>query len=247
METLAVLAGLLSMLVSLIVGGRLIRLAGRTHQAPELLIGLSLVLLGCGWSALVAIGRQAAGLPDAIRVGSVAIGALCGIAGTTCLAIFNWRVFRPGVAWAPILAGAIALAMIALFGAQSLGSGWLVFARDEQGPWTNVTWIGVVNYAWSSLEAWRQHRMLVRRQQLGLADPVVANRVRLWTITMLAALLATLAFSALQTLGIPLGGTALGLGLAAIVALVSAGCLWLAFVPPSAYLASVRRRALAAA
>jgi hypothetical protein len=247
MEMLAVLGGLVSMLVSLIVGGRLIRLAGRTHQAPELLIGLSLVLLGCGWNALIAIGRQAVGLADPLRVGLLVGGALCAIVGTTCLAIFNWRVFRPGVAWAGVLTGAVALSMIGLCAAQTFGPGWLLFAREEQGPWTNVTWIGAATYAWSSFEASRHHRMLVRRQRLGLADPVVTNRVRLWTITMLTALLATLVFSALQTLGVPVSGTPLGLGLAAIIALISAACLWLAFIPPSTYLESVRRRALAAA
>src|SRR5262245_361118 len=107
MEILALLAGSASMLVTLFVGGRLIRLARSNGQAPELLLGLSLVLLGCGWSALVAIGRQATDLPDLVRAGSVAAGAACAIVGTTSLAIFNERVFRPGVGWARALAGAV--------------------------------------------------------------------------------------------------------------------------------------------
>lgn len=247
METLAIFAGLTSMVVSLVVGARLLRLAQHSGQAPERLLGLSLVTLGCGWSAMAAIGRQATDLSDPVRSGLVAGGALCAIAGTTCLAIFNERVFRPGVAWARALAGAVALAQLALCIAQTFGAGWLQYARDESGPWTYVTWILAANYVWSSLEAWNHHRMLMRRQRIGLADPVVTNRMRLWTITMYVALAATLGFSALKSWGIPVTGTALGLGLSAIGGLISAGCLWLAFVPPSAYLASVRRRALAAA
>jgi hypothetical protein len=243
----AIIAGILSMVMSLVVGGRLIRLSQHTRQAPELLLGLSLVLLGCVWSALAAIGRQAEALPDPVRVGMLAVGALCAIGGNASLAIFNARVFRPGRAWANGLTAALALSMLGLLAAQTFGPGWVIYAHAERGPWTCATWVGAFTYAWSSIEAWHQHTMLVRRARIGLADPVVTNRVRLWTITMVTALVASLAFSALQAWGIPVGGTTLGLGLAAFVSLLSASCLWLAFVPPSAYLASVRRRAPAPA
>jgi hypothetical protein len=247
MEALAIIGGLASMLMSLIVGARLIRLAQRTRQSPELLLGLSLVLLGCFWSALAAIGRQAVALPDATRVDLLVFGALCAIGGNTSLAIFNVRVFRSGSSWAKGLSAALALAMLGLLAAQTLGPGWVLYAHAEQGPWTCATWVGAATYAWSSIEAWRQLDLLARRARIGLADPVVTNRVLLWTITMVTALVATLAFSALQAWGIPVGGTTLGLGLGGFVSLVSAGCLWLAFMPPSSYLASVRRRAPAAA
>jgi len=246
-EILAIVAGLVSMLMSGVVGAKLIRLAQRTRHSPELLLGLSLVLLGCFWSALAAIGRQASGLPDSVRVGMLVVGASCAIGGNTSLAIFNVRVFRPGIAWASGLTGALTLAMVGLLAAQTLGPGWAIYAHEEQGPWTCSTWVGAATYAWSSIEAWRQLGMLARRERIGLADPVVINRVLLWTITMVTALVATLAFSALHAWGIPVGGTAIGLGLAAFVSLLSAGCLWLAFMPPSSYLATVRRRAPAAA
>jgi hypothetical protein len=247
MEMLAIVAGLLSMLTSLAVGLRLIRLAGRTRQAPELLIGVSMVLMGFGWSSLAAAGRQAEGLSDPARIGVLVAAAICAILGTTCLSMFNWRVFRPGVTWAGVLTGAVALSLSAVCLAQSLAPGWLVFAREEQGPWRYVTWIGFLNYVWSALEAWRQQQMMTRRQRLGLVDPVVLDRVRLWTITMLAAVVASLMFGTLQLLGIPVGGTPIGLGLTAIISLISATTMCLAFAPPTAYIESVRRRAPAAA
>ena len=80
-------------------------------------------------------------------------------------------MFRPDVAWARALVGAVALALFGLCIVQTFESGWLLFAREERGPWTYATWIGAANYAWSSLEAWHHHRMLRRRQRLGLADP----------------------------------------------------------------------------
>ena len=68
MEIVAALAGLLSMAVSCLVGMRLMLLSRRTRQAPEFLIGLDLFLVGGGWSALIAVGRQATALPDEARV-----------------------------------------------------------------------------------------------------------------------------------------------------------------------------------
>jgi hypothetical protein len=247
MEMLAIVAGLLSMLVSLAVGIKLIRLAGRTQQVPELLIGVSMVLMGFGWSALSAAGRQAEGLSDPARVGMLVASAICAIVGTSCLSLFNWRVFRPGVAWPGALAGAVAVSLTAVCLAQTFGPGWLVFAREEQGPWRYVTWIGFLNYVWSAIEAWRQQQMMMRRHRIGLADPVVLDRVRLWTITMLVAVVASLLFGTLQVLGIPVGGTPIGLGLTAVISMISASTMFLAFIPPSSYLESVRRRAVVVA
>jgi len=247
METLAIGAGLLSMLVSLGVGIKLIRLAGRTEQLPELLIGVSMVMMGFGWSVLGTAARQAPDLSDAMRVGVMIAAALCAIVGTSCLALFNWKVFRSGVNWAGVVAAAVTLSLVAICLAQTLGSGWLAFAREERGPWRLVTWIGFVNYVWSAVEAWRHHRMMMRRQRLGLVDPVVLDRVRLWSITMSSAVVATLIFGTLQAYGIPINGTPIGLAVTAVISLVSCGAMFLAFVPPSAYLASVRRRSAVAA
>lgn len=243
MELFAALAGAASMLVSCIVGTRLVMLSRRTHQAPELLVGITLVLAGGAWSALVAVGRQATGLPDETRIALVLAGALCGLAGMTCMAVFTWRVFRPVSAWAACLAAAVALSLLGIFAAQAFAPGWLVFVREERGPWTAVMWIAALNYCWAFLESRRQHAMLVRRLRLGLADPVVTDRMRLWTLIMATSMLASIFFASCQTLGIPMGGTPFGLNMAALVALLTAGLLWLAFMPPASYLDSVRRRA----
>jgi hypothetical protein len=247
MEMIAIVAGLLSMLVSLGVGIRLIRLAGRTQQIPELLIGVSMVMMGFGWSILGTAARQATSLSDPMRAGVMVAAALCAIVGTSCLSLFNWKVFRPGVAWAGVIAAAVTVLLVAVALAQSFGAGWLAFAREERGPWRLVTWIGFVNYVWSALEAWHHQRMMLRRQRLGLVDPVVLDRVRLWSITMSSAVVATLLFGTLQAFGIPINGTPIGLGLTAVISLISSAAMFLAFVPPSAYLASVRRRAAVAA
>lgn len=243
MKLVAALAGLLSVLVSVTVGLRLLLLARRTRQTPEFLIGLGLVLVGAFWSALIAVGRQATTLPDDVRAALVCAGAACGLVGTSCLVLFNWRVFRPGSAWAPAAAGAVILALAGIFAGQTLSPGWLVYAQREIGPWTNASWIAAVNYAWATAEAWSQYAMLARRQRLGLADPVVTDRMRLWTSMMATSTLASAFFASCQSLGIPVGGTPLGLSMAALISFFSAALLCLAFLPPAGYLESVRRRA----
>lgn len=243
MVILAALAGIVSVLTSWIVGGRLLLLARRTRQAPELYIGLALLLTGGVWSPLVAVGRQAEALPDGVRAVLVAAGALAGVVGMAFLAGFNWRVFRPRDRWAMALVAAIALTLVAMFGAQTAGRGWADFAHTEQGPWLLGTWLGVVIYLWSNLEAWRQHRMLARRLALGLVDPVVADRMRLWALAMAAALTASTLLAACQALGIPVAGTVVGLLATAAVALAASACLWLAFLPPASYVARVRAAA----
>ena len=247
MERIAIGAGLLSMVTSLAVGIKLIRLAGRTRQLPELLIGMSLVLMGFFWSALSAAGRQGEALSDPVRVALLVASAVCAILGTVCLSLFNWRVYRPDSVWPVLLNVVVLLSLVGICLAQTFAPGWTLFAHEERGPWRLVTWIGFANYVWSAIEAWRQQQMLMRRRRLGLVDPVVLDRVRLWTLSMFAAVLATLVFGTLQALGIPIGGTPIGLGVTAVISLVSSATLFLAFSPPSSYLDSVRRRALAAA
>lgn len=243
MVVVGALAGIVSVLTSWIVGGRLLLLARRTRRAPELLVGLALLLMGGLWSPLVAIGRQAEALSDPLRAALVAVGALAGAIGMTSLALFNRRVFRPDARWAAVLATAIGVILTSAFLAQTAIAGWVEFARYEHGPWVSGSWLGVAIYGWATAEAWLQERMLERRLALGLADPVVADRMRLWALTMASALLGAAILAGCQVLGVPIGGTVVGLTLTAAIALAASVCLWLAFLPPAAYVARIRAAA----
>ena len=139
------------------------------------------------------------------------------------------------------------LALAASFAFQGLASSWTEYAREERGPWMVSTWIVVANYAWANLEAWRAHAMLVRRRKLGLADPVVVDRMRLWALALLASLIASGTAALCQAIDVPVGGTRIGLWLSCVAALSAASCLVLAFLPPSSYLERVRQRAAASA
>lgn len=243
MEIAAGFAGLLSVLMSCVVGVRLLLLSRRTRQAPEMLIGLDLILVGAGWNALIAVGRQATGLPDDVRAMLVCAGGLCAVGGMACLMIFIWRTFRPERAGA-LAALALSVAFAGLFAAQSFAPGWLAFATDERGPWTNASLFTSFNYAWASFESIRHASMLSRRVRLGLADPVVADRVRLFATLMATGTVASWIFAGFQASGVAVGGTMIGLSLGGTVCLFSVALLWLVFMPPASYLESVRRRAL---
>jgi hypothetical protein len=243
MEIAAGLAGLLSVLVSFLVGARMVLLSRRTGQTPELLIGLDLILVGGGWSALIAVGRQATGLSGDVRAALVFAGGLCAVAGMACLMVFIWRTFRPDRAGA-LAALALSLLFASLFVAQGLAPGWLAFATDERGPWANASLFTSFNYLWACFESMRHASMLSRRVHLGLADPVVADRVRLFAALMATGTVASWIFASFQAAGVAVGGTTIGLSLGGTVCLFSVALLWLAFMPPASYLESVRRRAV---
>jgi hypothetical protein len=244
LQIVAALAGIASVLVAWIVGCKLLLIGRRTGQLPEFLIGLGLLMAGGFWSPLMAVGRQATGLPDTARVALVVCGGLSGIVGMICIAVFTRRVFRPEQPWALAFTAAFACVIVALYAAQTIEPGWLTFARDERGPWTHVSAVGTLVYTWSCVEAALAWSALRKRQKLGLADAVVTDRMRIWMWLQLNSMAASVVFATFQQIGVPVAGTTIGLLLAALAGFVSAVLLTLAFMPPTSYLDAVRRRAL---
>jgi len=47
--------------------------------------------------------------------------------------------------------------------------------------------LGLVPMSWAGFESIRYYKMQSRRLLLGLADPIVTDRFRLWGLSMLAA------------------------------------------------------------
>jgi hypothetical protein len=238
-----VIPGLLALIgVSFAVGVKLIVLARRTGGFPEWALGLFFLLgagLGYPLSALAPMSGEWQGIVAAAS--SVVMSA-----GMFLLYAFTARVFYAGRVAGKIglaLGGALCLAYV-------LGYSITQIAADsaEELLASVMTWGGLSlvmsagAFAWSSyaaLSEWSLHR---KRLALGLADPVVTNRLLLWGlmgITIIAIVVIDTAalysgsdFARLTI--IPLATSAGGLLYGAFLAL--------AFFPPASYVAALRRR-----
>ncbi|MCP3983535.1 MAG: hypothetical protein GY723_04060 [bacterium] len=231
-------------LASLVVGSRLILLARRTRCLPELALGVGLFTLGGVDYLLNMAARSEALLPDAGRALAMIAAVHCGAIGIIAIAVFTTRVFHPGSRIAAALVGAAGLALIACGIAQGLTTGYLVVATHEDP----ALFIRVFNLiqaailAWTAVDASRYGRKLGRRVSLGLEDPVVSDRIRLWSRAAMIASGIYVIYAAGEALGGDLLASSIWNPVLAGLGFSSATCLWLAFFPPLAYGRWIRER-----
>jgi hypothetical protein len=234
-------------LANAVVGLSLLRTAARTRRAPELLIGLGLTGMGPVSQALTAFagtGRLPAGEVDPVLHGLAAVGSTVGMC---CIYGFVLVVFRPGVAWARVLT---ALAVVTLVAANVGSVASLlraapdVHSREVLHGWGVVILLGfTLAFGWAALESGAYWWNARKRLRLGLIDPVVANRFLLWAVASASAFLLGVCFTGLQLDGQQVTGALLPSLLTMVVSLVTGSAMYLAFLPPRAYLAWVERRA----
>jgi hypothetical protein len=243
---LAAVGGLSFVLASLVVGLRLLWLARRTRELPELAIGLGLVLMGGLGYPLTATARLATAWPDALRSGLFLVSMLFAWIGIVGVCVFNQRVFRAGSRGARWLVAGIAAGQALCLVAQAVHPGLRAAALYNEGLGLRLFTAGHgLPLAWAAYESFRYGAALARRARLGLADPVVVDRLRLWGISMAAALSINLASSIAGFHGVDIAATPGGALVIAPLGLAAAGCTWLAFLPPAAYLRRVAARAAA--
>ncbi|MFK7894721.1 MAG: hypothetical protein AB8G23_02735 [Myxococcota bacterium] len=245
MAMVAALGAGLFILASLLVGGRLLILAYKTRGIAELLLGLGLFCMGGIGYPLMAIITRAEGLSDTARCAVLVLHMCTSILGMGALAGFTRRVFRPGQTWAGVFLGSIILGFVGLALLQVTGPGLMAFLEDpKSGPWSAKVYLSFIPMTWAGFESIRYYRMLRKRLELGLADAVVTDRMRLWGISILAADSITVFGVAFNLMGFSITATSLGSILIGALGLVTSGALWLAFVPPQFYIARVRAAGL---
>jgi hypothetical protein len=241
MQIVAAIGGGAFVLASLLVSVRLLLLARRTRELPELLIGVGLLLMGAiGYpmvSAAAALGRA----PE-LQVALYVLHADLNFFGQTAILLFTWRVFRPAAGWATALVAVFAVTMAAVLVWQTTGPGWAPYARTQTGPAASIPLWSLVALGWAGLESGLYHAKLRKRLGLGLADPVTADRLRLWAVSMLSAFTISLVASALRADGVAMTPTRMGI-LVGPLGLVAAGSMWLAFLPPTGYVRWIEARA----
>lgn len=227
---------------SLGVGIRLILLARRTRQLPELCVGVAMLCFGPFGYGLVLAARLLPDLPRGAAV-SLSLAGLTGVSlGAAALLLFAWRVFRPHEAWAR----AASLAGFALLSISSLADalGRALVSLEGVGVWL---WLAFATrtlpLVWIVLESLRYYQTMRRRSALGLADPVVGEGFLLWGLGAVCATLSavcaivTRAVTGLSVMRMP--EMVLPISLLSLTAVVT---IWLAFFPPAAYLRALRRR-----
>lgn len=246
MQVLGAILGGSFVLSSLVVGVRLCRLATRTRRAAELYIGAGLLLLAVFGYPLMVMARKAQALPDPWRAAIAFLAALCLAVGGGLIVAFVRTVFRPrgAAATAALWAYGVAAGVVVIL--QTFGPGWSGWALHEQGAWAAARWLTLLPIGWGGVESLHYGWRMRRRVALGIGDPVLADRFRLFGVSLCCGFAANAGTVACQVQGIEVVGTALG---AVVVspASLAAVALWLAFCPPEAYTRRVRRRAPPAA
>jgi hypothetical protein len=239
-----VVSGLVALIgVSLAVGVKLLLLARRTHAFPELALGLFFLLgAGLGYPLSAAAGMAGAWQPVLAAGSSLFVGT-----ATMMLYSFTARVFHPGERWAwGGVALGVALCLVYIVG---YSTSQLTARSEEELVRSTMIWGGVSlvmsfgAYGWTSVESLRQYALHRRRHVLGLSDPVVTNRMLLWGLMGLTTIAVVVIDACLlysgstfaRQIAIPLV-TSMG-------GLLFGAFLMLAFFPPAAYLARVRRSA----
>ncbi len=218
--------------VGLLVSLRLLGLWRRTRQVPELTAGLGLLGIGpLGFCVL--LGGPALAPGTRFSHYSFLAGLTLQALGFLSASVFTWRVFRPGARWARaiviVLGAGLAVALVG-YVVTPFGSGQPVWHLHLDLS------LKVACLAWGAAESLTYWRVTRRRVAIGFADAVVSASFLCWGIALSAA--------ALGFLGIYLAILAIGpgkrLGSPVEVALsscgmITAGALFLAFLPPRVY------------
>ena len=240
MESLAFLAVALVALVSTSVGVRLLLVARRTRGFPELVLGFSLAAItGVGYP-IVLLTELRETIGPLLTFAADLVGSFAAATGFAGFYVFTWRVFRPDSRWAAALTTlgssatlvATAVTVWLAIGVESSEEKFRIVQSWEIPLFASAA----IGFLWSAFEALRYHAILRRRLALGLADRIVANRVLLWGLTTASAGTALVIFTLLLSAGVNHLTAPVALFTAAVCGLLASVFLYLAFLPPAAYL-----------
>jgi hypothetical protein len=162
----------------LIVGSRLFRLASRTGEKPERALAWLFILAGTSYvvytMALIP-GLESLWTPISFAARAVYLPA------PVCLAIFTRQVFRSDDRWSAWMVYLVAALMLGGVGGSILSGDWEGFSIGN--PWFWLEWAGyTIPFGWAGVEAIADYRPSLRRLRLGLCDPLVPNRLLLWSL-----------------------------------------------------------------
>jgi hypothetical protein len=177
------LAQLVSILSAFWLGGGLIRRALRGRGKPEMLLGVHLVLtMGVG-SLLLTVVSVSAHADTGVSPGGLFALAITGnsvvIVGLMAALWFNTHVFHTGQRVAQLLAWVCSALMWAGF-AYLVWAGGLIGENQFSTTYMPFCLAMVMTDLWVAVDALRFRVQLKKRLALGLADPIVVDRLALW-------------------------------------------------------------------
>jgi hypothetical protein len=155
------------------------------------------------------------------------------------LSLFTWQVFGAESRWRQALVAGLAVTALICTGL-FIRASWLRLTANASVPLygqLGMTPHYILTFGWMSVESLRYYARMRRRQALGLADPVVANRFLVWgagegmaTFVVVALLVVTVVQGGM------LASDPIVSACVTLAGLVNALVWWLTFIPPKAYL-----------
>jgi len=242
-QSYSMTATALFVVVSAIVGFRMLLLWLRTGCKPELFLGcgvLGTAVFGYGVLIAASVVRGPGNNFDttSTELALQGSGVVLHDLGVTCFVLFVLTTFRAGERWAAVLASL-------LIGSLWIGDlGWESINRFHDAGIGNAFWwmrYGVIwTYPlWAMIESYRYYVLMRRRLALGLVDPLVANRFFLWGTGSLGTLLAiwtsSIPFMLMSNPGRALAVAPLVQMVTATFGVVTVIIYYLTFFPPTAY------------
>ena len=218
----------------------LLRLASRSGQFPERVLGWTFLLMGIsyGFYQLPLIFSGLAPLEDPFAI----VGRLAYAASVVAVAFFTREVFRKGDAWARWLPwGCVALIAGGVCISGFYGDLEGLAPLSNPGFW--IEWTGeIIPCFWVGIEGLIQYRKSGRRMQFGLSDPTVTNRFLLWSLFGFMQV-ATLVVLAPMNIEYEMHGrySATMDALEGAFEMLTIAMIWLAFFPPALYRSWIAR------
>lgn len=247
MRMFAALSVVAMLLVTVVLGSRLLLSARQTRHVPELLFGVGFLGAGLG----LGIGQLGTSFvwTEATPFATVMRTTLFGSVTIGVVALYGaiWRVFRPHDAWGfASFAGGSSLTLVA-YGIR-VGAGDFA-ARNVSGFGMDLFLVALISVCtWAGIEALHLYLQLRKRARLGLSGSVEASQIGLWGISAtLSGLTAFIVGHNVRTLHRSPLDDSLSTGLLLLTVIGASSAMWCAFFPPAALRARLAREGRPAA
>jgi hypothetical protein len=230
-------------IVALAVGVRVLLLARRTRELPELLMGIGVLGIGPVGFGLMVVAEQAKASSALAHTLILATGLFAVSCGAFAKFVFNWRVYHPKGRVALTIVICAGLGLFGTWAFSGIAHGFGDAARvTPQSLVRSFLQIGCL--LWGAGESFVYWTKMRRRVRIGLGDPVVANRFLMWAIGAFAAGWGTAVGTGAQIVtGVATFQDGWVMVSSSLHGLVAAVAIALAFIPPGFYLRYIRGRA----